>query len=52
MEPMLHYGAGEPHTGGGYWDYVKRLAEQAGVDASNVEAVLRFARSARTQDQQ
>ena len=30
------------NTGEAYWDYVKRLAEQAGVNASDVEAVRRF----------
>lgn len=30
------------NTGEAYWDYVKRLAEQAGVNANDVEAVRRF----------
>jgi transposase len=30
------------NTGEAYWDYVRRLAGEAGVDASNVEAVRRF----------
>lgn len=30
------------NTGEAYWDYVKRLAAQAGVDAGDVEAARRF----------